>query len=170
MSLTTLERLSFAVRGEGELEDLIRPETSGGLYVYRMNYLFGHIDALAGKFASLKILLGEENFNFFARKYILTQPSIRENIDCYGEDFHQFLHQCSELEDIFYIQELGKLDLLWFWGRYHEVKSVDVAKGVYFIWEAICENSELKKQEVDMDSTETVCIIEEKGEYFLTLI
>lgn len=156
--------------GDNGIHEIIEEDKINGLYVYRMNYLFGLIDALKGKFATIHILLGEENFNFFARKYIINHPSRQENIDLYGDNFHLFLSTQNELIELFYLEDLGRLDLLWFWGRQGDKKSTHVASGLYHLWENLSNGVHIENIEIDMNKTETIFIMEERGETFLALV
>ena len=86
------------------------PDPHSGLKVYRSNLLFGIIGAMKETYVMTKVLLGENNFNFFCRDFIFKHPSTNSDLIQYGEGFGEFLMGRSELENIAFVADVARLE------------------------------------------------------------
>ena len=104
--MSEIDSLSKSViDNEDQVSELLTEETQNRLVIYQRNYLYGLIEALKERFPHALELLGENNFKFFARQYILEHPSRDSNLDNYGDDFIPFLCSRPELEGTTYTFE-----------------------------------------------------------------
>jgi hypothetical protein len=81
-----------------------------GLKVYRENLVFGLISAMKETYVFTRVLLGENNFNFFCRDYLYQNPSRDSDLIQYGEGFGEFLATRGEIAHLAFIAEVARLE------------------------------------------------------------
>ena len=106
---------------------------------YHQSLLYNLIETLTENFSKTSILLGEDNFKFFARKYIYCFPSSKGNLDYYGENFPSFLSQQNELNELYYIEDFASLDFFW----HNNDKDIRCRKGVFDLWSSLHHDHKL---------------------------
>ncbi len=86
------------------------PDPHSGLKVYRSNLLFGILGAMSASYPMTKVLLGENNFNFFGREFLYRNPSTNSDLIQYGAGFGEFLRTRRELENLAFIPDVARLE------------------------------------------------------------
>ena len=135
---------------------LLTPETKNHLAIYQKNYLINLVDSLLHKFCSTVKLLGQNNFKFFAKSFVLANPSLSANIDDYGLGFPEFLGSREELVDISYVEHLARLDGFYF-SAHQNGEYIVLPKGILEIWDMLTHDKEPKPVEID-DSMEKIIL------------
>lgn len=168
--LSELSLISLAIRENRDLSHILVPGTLRGIKVYQNNYLYGHIEVLKNKYTSILRILGDENFNYFSKKYIERFYPQKENIDEYGELFSDFLNEQDELENLKYLKYLAELDLLWFEIYERLEEKFEFPAGVFSLWSAIINDDEIKNIEISMNKVETITSMQNgEDDVFLVL-
>ena len=158
------------IRGNDSIELEQVFSRTKGLVVYQNNYLYGHISALERKFTSIVKALGHENFNYFARLFIIKNPSKSENIDNYGFRFESFLAEQNELLEMGYLKYLARLDLFWFESFKNLGKSIGLPKGIFSLWDSLINEKEIDEIEIVEQFNEKIIMMKEEEEILLVLI
>ena len=136
-----------------------------GLNVYRMNYLFSHIDMLGENFAASRNVLGDQNFKFFGREYLIANPPSDPNIEQFGSTFAEFLAQREELQEVPYVAEVAKID--WMWAtRFAAPREIETFGGILSIWNLNLEGEGDEDMEYDPDSSVLVRLMAEGDSFF----
>jgi hypothetical protein len=86
------------------------PDPHNGLKVYRGNLVFGLIGAMKETYIFTRVLLGENNFNFFCRDFLYQNRSHNSDLIQYGEGFGEFLAAREEIAPLAFIAEVAKLE------------------------------------------------------------
>jgi len=86
------------------------PDPHNGLKVYRGNLVFGLIGAMKETYVFTRVLLGENNFNFFCRDFLYQKPSRNSDLIQYGEGFGEFLTTRMEIAHLAFIAEVARLE------------------------------------------------------------
>jgi len=86
------------------------PDPHNGLKVYRGNLVFGLIGAMKETYVFTRVLLGENNFNFFCRDFLYQNPSHNSDLIQYGEGFDEFLAIRREIAHLAFIAEVARLE------------------------------------------------------------
>lgn len=86
------------------------PDPHNGLKVYRGNLVFGLIGAMKETYLFTRVLLGENNFNFFCRDFLYQNPSYHSDLIQYGGGFGEFLAARGEIAHLAFIAEVAKLE------------------------------------------------------------
>jgi hypothetical protein len=86
------------------------PDPYNGLKVYRGNLVFGLIGAMKETYVFTRVLLGENNFNFFCRDFLYQNPSHDSDLIQYGEGFGEFLAARAEIAHLAFIPEVTRLE------------------------------------------------------------
>jgi hypothetical protein len=81
-----------------------------GLKVYRGNLVFGLIGAMKETYIFTRVLLGENNFNFFCRDFLYQNPSHDSDLILYGKGFGEFLATRMEIAHLAFIPEMARLE------------------------------------------------------------
>ena len=86
------------------------PDPHNGLKVYRGNLVFGLIGAMQESYVFTKVLLGEDNFNFFCREFLYQNPSQNSDLIQYGGGFGELLSTREELKSLAFIPDVARLE------------------------------------------------------------
>lgn len=86
------------------------PDPHNGLKVYRGNLVFGLIGAMKETYVFTRVLLGDNNFNFFCRDFLYQNPSRDSDLIQYGEGFGEFLATRTEIAHLAFIPEVARLE------------------------------------------------------------
>ncbi|HTA76891.1 MAG TPA: DNA-binding domain-containing protein, partial [bacterium] len=86
------------------------PDPHNGLKVYRGNLVFGLIGAMQESYGFTKVLLGEDNFNFFCREFLYQNPSQDSDLIQYGAGFGELLSTREELKSLAFISDVARLE------------------------------------------------------------
>ncbi len=173
--MNEIEILSSAIlAADGSSEALnnnCKPGYEQGLKHYRNHYLWSLIDTLANNFPTVLKALSENNFNFFARRFVLQNNSASENIDDFGDGFATFIAQQQELMNLPSISPLAQIDALLM-NRFDNsyVKQIDLPGGSLALWKAINEHTDINNSELDDQQLETIALKVEDDEFYLVLV
>lgn len=80
---------------------------------YRESVLAGMIDALAETYPVCKRLVGERFFNAMALRFIRRHPSQSPDLNEYGAEFGEFIHNFSPAESLPYLGDVARLERVW---------------------------------------------------------
>lgn len=164
------DTFSYAIEHQEPSEgfkDWVKTEQLDRIAVYQRNYLYSLIDCLSGKFTSIEKVIGEQNFRFMARMYILAQPSTSTNLDDYGYGFAEFIESRPETAEMFYLGDLARIDRFWF-DSFDFPEPIEVMEGSLHLWQMIQLDQEIEQLELDPDTKEYVSVGKnDKGEFFL---
>lgn len=86
------------------------PDPHNGLKVYRGNLVFGLIGAMKETYVFTRVLLGENNFNFFCRDFLYQNPSHNTDLIQYGAGFSEFLADREEIQHLAFIADVARLE------------------------------------------------------------
>lgn len=81
--------------------------------VYRNNVVVSLMEALESVYPSCRALLGEENFNLFARAFVAKHPPTSPMMQHYGAGFAEFLERIPALSESPFLSDLARLERLW---------------------------------------------------------
>lgn len=150
----TLTELSRAIRNTEVELTCVTAASAGNIIAYRTTYLYSLLEALARRYPTIEIFIGEANFRYLGKQYIAEYPSQNSNIDLYGENFPVFIRTRKELCDYPYIGDLAAIDDVLY--RQDPVFQVLIAKGTMAVWEALQTDNIPKQIAIDPDSYERV--------------
>lgn len=158
------KNIKTQTKGNTAIFDRNENSTNSGLSVYQNNFLFGLIDCLKNTFPSILFLLGDDNFKFFARKFIISNPGDQPDKNMYGLDFSEFIGQQQELSECFYLKEIGQLDRIWFLKEVGEQHLYSL--GVLDLWQKINSLNIVKKVDIDQNKRERVFLINKNESWY----
>jgi hypothetical protein len=169
--LKDIEKFSDEILSLDDNEiSFLKGDYKSGLAIYKHNYLMSLISVLRNKYSVTLQVLGEDNFKFFARFYIYSNPSTSPNIDDYGIDFDIFLSKRNELDEIGYLKYIARLDLYWF-NAYENLSSpIELPCGVLDLWGKLKNSQDVKSIEIDEDTVEKITVVSEGDEIHLLAI
>jgi hypothetical protein len=78
--------------------------------VYRNNVVVGLMDALRSSFPSVLAIMGEENFARAARNFVACHPPRSAMMQCYGEEFADFLDGFAPLRSAPYLGDVARVE------------------------------------------------------------
>lgn len=164
------DTFSFAIEhqkpSEG-FENWVKDEQSKNIAVYQRNYLYSLLECLSGKFTSVEKVVGEHNFRYLARMYVLSCPSVSTNLDDYGYSFAEFIESRPETAEIFYLSTLARIDRFWF-DSFDFPEPIEVMAGSLQLWQLIQLDEEIEQIELDPDVKEYISVGKnDKGEFYL---
>lgn len=84
-----------------------------GFSVYRNTLIKACIDALAGSYPSVSVLVGEEWMRGATQAYARTTPPSCASLLDYGQDFPEFLATFATAADLPYLADVARLDRCW---------------------------------------------------------
>jgi hypothetical protein len=147
--------------------ECLSSNSAQGILAYQNNYLYSHLTALKNHFPTILIFLGDNNFNFLARRYIVENPSRDSSIDVYGQSFPQFLGQQKEVSETIYILDLANLDYL-FTTSFLKQSEVSVYKNSFLLWSRIKNHQPIENIEISTSTKERVVTrLDNEGNSFL---
>jgi len=89
--------------------------------VYRNNFYASLIKVLAGRYAVVQRLVGEEFFRAMAKAYVEQDPPRSAMILAYGGGFADFLHRFPPVSDVPYLPDIARLE----WARHTAYHAAD---------------------------------------------
>jgi len=89
--------------------------------VYRNNFYASLIDVLAGRYAVVQRLVGEEFFRAMAKVYVEQEPPRSAMILAYGGGFADFLAAFPPVADVPYLPDIARLE----WARHTAYHAAD---------------------------------------------
>ncbi len=132
-----------------DVSEFVEDKTLVRMSVYRNNLLVGLIDRLSEDFVAVKNYLGENNFRFFVRNYLIERSITSPNINDVSKDFPGFLATQEQLADDKYIADLARIDL--FYSYEHDTeKTLELTKGMTNFWQQLCDD-EVEEVELKLD-------------------
>ncbi len=137
-----------------------------GFQIYRLNYLLNHIKVLQDSFPVAQIVLGENNFKFFAKQYLETYPPTVSNIERFGSSFAEFLQNRHELCEIPIIAAYSKLDWFW-WRRFQNPSPIFLWQGVLQNWNAFHDGQEEIEQELNPENIVKIILTNHDDGFYL---
>ncbi|WP_127716876.1 DNA-binding domain-containing protein [Halobacteriovorax sp. HLS] len=148
------EFANLILNRSASLEDIhIDKATRENLWVYRNNFLMGHIKHLKEVFPISCEILGDRNFNFFVAHYLDEYPPQSENLNNYGASLSIFFANREELKEINYISYLSKLE----WAVFsQDISELELPRGVYSLWEAISNKEDCQQIIIDENEIERI--------------
>lgn len=99
------------------LENVIADNGPEGLNIYLNNYRGALLNSLKQKYPTVIKALGENNFLYFAYKYIKTHFSLNADLNIYGQSFYNYLSSFSELDNLEEILTIAQIDWVVFQER-----------------------------------------------------
>ena len=142
--------------------------TAVNLKAYRHNWLFGLLAALQRRYPSVEKTLQPDNFKFFAKEFIFTNPSKVSNIDLYGENFAAFLQQRPELQALPYLSDIARLDDVYY--RHDPHYHVQVSHGSVQLWQNIQDDTSATAVSIDPERQQSIsCITDADGNFCLKI-
>lgn len=164
------DTFSYAIEHQQPSEGFARWVRDGqmsNIAVYQRNYLYSLIDCLSGKFTAVEKVVGEQNFRYLARMYILSCPSVSTNLDDYGYGFAEFVESRPETAEMFYLGELARIDRFWF-DSFDFPEPIEVMAGSLQLWQLIQLDEDIDQIEMDPDVKEYISVGKnDKGEFYL---
>jgi len=91
--------------------------------VYRNNFYASLIDVLAGRYAVVQRLVGEEFFRAMAKVYVEQEPPRSAMILAYGSGFADFLAGFPPVADVPYLPDIARLE----WARHTAYHAADAS-------------------------------------------
>ncbi len=144
----------------GQLGEILSEDSISNLKVYKKNYMNHVFNILSGDFPALKKYLGENNFYFFARKYLIEvgiqSPSIAE----LSRAFKVYLVGLHSLHEDDLIEDIVKIDLLWSQSYPQEI---EVSSGALEFWQELISGDKSEKV-INLDVLVRIVLINYKGE------
>lgn len=145
----------------------VKAEHKDRIAVYQRNYLYSLIECLSGKFSAVEKVIGEQNFRFMARMYILSNPSTSTNLDDYGYGFAEFIEARPEIAEMFYLGDLARIDRFWF-DSFDFPEPLEVMEGSLNLWQMIQLEEDIDQIELDPDQKEYISVAKnDKGEFYM---
>lgn len=133
--------------------EVLEESSSANIQFYQNNFLYNHLDHLESAFKASKIVLGEKNFQYFARLFLMSSPPRVTDVNQYGEGLSVFLGSRDELSEIGYLTHIAKLD--WFWFTQSE-SEIALPKGIFKLWNALLDGDDLSGIEIDESEMENI--------------
>ena len=138
-----------------------------GLKHYQSHYLWTLIDCLQDHYPTILKALSTDNFNYFARKFILEKGSESENLDDFDKRFISFLTEQKELNSFIALGPLGQIDWL-IKSRFDDQKrSLELPLGSLTLWKKIKNDEPLDSFKIFPKDIEVVQLISEEDGYYL---
>ncbi len=94
--------------------------------VYRNNVVVSLMDALKDTYPSIHAILGENNFDLVARRFVADNPPVSPMMQHYGAGFDRFLQTLPRLKTAPFLPQLARLERSWL-DAYHAVDDPVVA-------------------------------------------
>ena len=135
-----------------------------GMKVYQDNYLYNHLDTLKLSHEVTFKILGEDNFNYFAREYIKTHFESSGDLNIYGSEFSKFLNDKRDLHQLLYLSDIAKVDYLW---SNKIVGNYSVSVGIISLWLSVLNDEKIESLEINDDIAENFEITLNNNEYRL---
>jgi len=133
---STLQQISqaiFDLSGENQqhLSTFLNESSLKNVSIYQRNLMGNLIRSLSEDFPTTKKYLGESNFNYFLRQYLLENKIDTPVIFDISKTFPAFLEKHYETHQDDLVEYIAKLDLLWL--RDHTV-NIEVPSGMTTYW------------------------------------
>jgi len=109
----------FMISGELSSMEQFMEDSSRSEYmrIYRNGFFRATVEVMKSNFPSVVAMLGEENFSFVVKQYVLEYPPSRGTLVAYGNSFSDFICSSPELsilgEEREAIAALAALDYAW---------------------------------------------------------
>lgn len=97
----------------GESYDMLKLTHQPGFAVYRNTVLKGATDALVANFPTIERLVGTDWLRSAAAIHARLSPPSDSRLLNYGADFPVFLDNFEHAQDMHYLGDIARLDLLW---------------------------------------------------------
>ena len=151
---------------EGD-DSIFSPGYENGLKNYLSHYLWTLIETLQDHYPTLIIALSEDNFNYFARKYILDNGSEHEDLELFGTTFIDFLSKQQELKNMKNLLPQAKIDEL-VKNKFISPNTVlKVPSGSLLLWESIHAKQDIEAIHIDHNTEESIKLELENEEHYL---
>ena len=167
ISVFSASVLHLGTEEDDGIGSLLTPETADRINIYRNNLFFGALKRLTEDFPGTCLYLGENNFQFFVRKYLLDRPLKSPNLMDLSRGFVPFLSDNQDIHQDDFVSSFGAIDLLWSHGQ--DGDSCTIATGVFSYWHRICTEQSGDDLAVDFGSTEIVIVRDNGHEKNLVL-
>ena len=151
----------------GNFHDLVDfPEK---LSIYRRNLLQGFFEQLSNDFKATATYLEKNNFQFFARKFLIDCGLPSENIVDALIEFPTYLDSQFKIHEDDLLPLIAQIDLLWSHpGR--TSKQLEVPKNLLKYWLSLTNFQEsIGEIEINFQIKESIKVIEINGEQALTI-
>jgi len=157
--------LKFDTDSSG-LNNIINEDTLQRFRIYKSNY-FNHCQSiLAGDLPALHKYLGENNFNFFVRKFLLEEGVNSAAIFELSEQFKVFIINSHDIHKDDLIEDIAKIDLLC---SHSLQKKISVVSGALEFWQELMYGLKSDK-EINLSKLVNLEIIEISGEQAFKLV
>lgn len=132
---------------------LFKTETLRNLKVYRRNLFFNSYQRLKEDYKGTYTHLGNENFRFLVRKYLIENKITSPNINIFSQNFAVFLKTTFDFHQDKLLEPISSLDLL---NKHEYSKFISVPKGTFEYWYHLISVKVVTKDTIDFNNTEIV--------------
>ena len=148
----------------------ITSETQSHIQIYRRN-LFGLlIKSFSEDFPATLRCLGENNFYFLVRSFLLEKKIDEINIHNLSQKFCDFLKEKEEIHQDELLEYIAKLDLFWSQQEYDLENGLVLPVGIAQLWGRLLEDEDCHDLIIDLDRTQKICLRNNNGESELVIL
>lgn len=124
------------------------------LSIYQRNLFGGIIKSFSNDFKVLKLYLGDDNFTFFVRKFILDVKVNSLKLSEVSLAFPNFLENNIDIHQDELIKPLAQIDRLW--SSNTQSRSIDVPFGMTLYWSKLESKLDTKDIIINLEKLESV--------------
>ena len=167
LALLSQSILNFQDAPSEPLMDILEGAKSKGLKVYQRNLFFLVYNRLREDYPATALHLGEDNFRFIVRKYLLEKQIQDPDISQFSRSFVPYMELTFEFHQDALLSPLARLDRLYTFGPENE--KCQVYQGVFLYWAQLMGGEESIHIDVDTSQLEEVFCLDVEGERCLKL-
>ncbi len=161
--------LNFNQSLHDNLQEIIQSKSIANISIYRKNLFFGAFNNLTTDYVGLRSHLGNNNFKFLVRKYLLESKIKSPNIFDFSKYFSIFLLNTFDFHKDDLLTHLARLDLLYQYGEVNKSQTIRVTTGVFAYWSGLINKVDNLSPQIDKNSQEEVIVFDDNGERCLKL-
>jgi len=145
------EIFSLNTKERGGLEKIIEERYVDNFQIYQNNLFYFLNDKIQDQLIGTYLHMGQDNFRFFIRKFILDRGVSSIIINEVLLSFTDYLKKSFHIHDDKMLESLINIDLIW-----NGLAAMNnwVVEGSLVYWQGLVENLELDEIKVDFDQEE----------------
>lgn len=143
-------------------KSLLTIDSIENLNIYRRNLFGGILKSLSEDFVVVHKYLGDDNFSFFVRQFLIDVGVKSISFSEISSLFPDFLLKSFDIHQDDLVKPLADMDLIWSSGKYNT--SIKVPFGISLYWSCLESDKATKDVLINLDKNETVSIILNDGE------